>query len=357
MWARGRFASKVDFLCISVAGRQTAQRFQNELNFQKIILAYCDRDTPRFGQLGCSGFVVLHGDGTVVSAKTPAYLSEGEQAFRFLETLLTKLCSQLDPFYWPADLNSKSVGEIKRIAHDTGVDVRNCVEKKEFVDAIVTHLLAKQSAGKLKKLLREAGIDTSGCLEREEFVQKVIAHKPNRNVEEEVPVMPPCGSGDGVSQNEPVQKRSKIDDSKSEPEKMVEETFFTLANPASVGNVLMDREHEECTAAVNKLWTGRTLEQLKTVLYTFQEHFEDEEELMKQKKFGGPSDSPFSAAVSHAADHNQILARIQDIVNRIASKNVSAGETKLVTATEVKLVASLFDQHAHKFDLLYSGHL
>ncbi len=44
----------------------------------------------RFGQLGCSGFVISDKDGCFVSRKTKAYLQYGEAAFSDVEDLLYK---------------------------------------------------------------------------------------------------------------------------------------------------------------------------------------------------------------------------------------------------------------------------
>ena len=44
----------------------------------------------RFGQLGCSGFIVSDRDGCFVSRKTKAYLQYGDAAFSHVEELLLK---------------------------------------------------------------------------------------------------------------------------------------------------------------------------------------------------------------------------------------------------------------------------
>lgn len=42
----------------------------------------------RFGQLGCSGFIISDENGCFVSRKTKAYLGIGDDAFRYVEKLL-----------------------------------------------------------------------------------------------------------------------------------------------------------------------------------------------------------------------------------------------------------------------------
>lgn len=49
---------------------------------------------PRgYGQLGCSGFIVVDLQGNFVSRKTAAFLNHGEAAFRQVESILTTLVS------------------------------------------------------------------------------------------------------------------------------------------------------------------------------------------------------------------------------------------------------------------------
>ena len=49
-------------------------------------------ELPKYGQLGCGGFIVLGGHGQFVAARTaPAYLDKGPLAFTAVERLLSKL--------------------------------------------------------------------------------------------------------------------------------------------------------------------------------------------------------------------------------------------------------------------------
>ena len=46
------------------------------------------RDMPRWGQLGCNGFIIFDKDLKVVSRKTSAYLQVKDRAFRDVEKIL-----------------------------------------------------------------------------------------------------------------------------------------------------------------------------------------------------------------------------------------------------------------------------
>lgn len=359
MWARDKFREKVDFLCVSVTGEKTANQFIRELGLQQSIVAFCEKEMPRFGQLGCSGFIVFKGDGTMESAKTPPFLQHGDQAFRFVENMLQKLCTP--KFLWPFELQQKKVGELKQLAQDAKINLDVCLEKKDFVDALKTHFLEKQSVGNMKRLLQGVGVDTSGCLEKKDYFSKITAYIPSAQTDQDSKPDTPrepyefkadlCGDicGDGRARKKPCP-----DDDSSKSNKAGAE-FQGLANPPSVGNTVMDQEHKECVQSVNKLSQSRTLADLKTVLYTFAEHFEDEEKLMEKKKFGGPTDSTFSAAVSHGKDHARILQEIQKIADRVEA--ASTGPASSVTDQDLTKVATLFDEHAKNFDMLYAGHI
>ncbi|MGB1600142.1 MAG: hypothetical protein ACPIOQ_45770, partial [Promethearchaeia archaeon] len=69
------------------------RRFVSELQLEHCTLGYIksERDMPRWGQLGCSGFIVLDGDKRVVSKCTTAFLQMKSLAFSHVEALLDAL--------------------------------------------------------------------------------------------------------------------------------------------------------------------------------------------------------------------------------------------------------------------------
>ena len=73
-WAK-KFAGRAAFVCVSCAGPDMAEKFGQELHLRhchNTWVADMMRAKPRWGQLGCSGFIVLDANGRVVCAKSSA---------------------------------------------------------------------------------------------------------------------------------------------------------------------------------------------------------------------------------------------------------------------------------------------
>jgi len=80
------------------------------IGFQNVV--NCVLKTPSyrmlgFGQLGCSGFVVVNKDGRFVDTKTKAYLDYGDQAFSHVEALLFTLIEDYED-------SSGSIGSLRQ---------------------------------------------------------------------------------------------------------------------------------------------------------------------------------------------------------------------------------------------------
>jgi len=84
-------------LCVEVGrqGRSTAQRFGQKYRLPPAVVnGFVEQSSemPRFGQLGCKGFIVLGPHGEFAMQRTvPCYLEAGQHAFRAVENLLGSL--------------------------------------------------------------------------------------------------------------------------------------------------------------------------------------------------------------------------------------------------------------------------
>jgi len=99
-WAHGgSYGDRVRFLMLCVetgaSGLRTAKAFGKEFRLPATVVnGYIESksELPRFGQLGCGGFVVLGRHGEFVAARTvPSYLDRGALAFAAVEALLAGL--------------------------------------------------------------------------------------------------------------------------------------------------------------------------------------------------------------------------------------------------------------------------
>mmetsp|Transcript_7020 Transcript_7020/g.25881 ORF Transcript_7020/g.25881 Transcript_7020/m.25881 type:complete len:125 (-) Transcript_7020:863-1237(-) len=90
-WAL-RYGQQVAFVCVSCAGKDLAETFGKRLRLRHCHNTYVDDDHgPTWGQLGCSGFIVLDQRHSVVCKATSAFLDVRERAFQHVEVLVETL--------------------------------------------------------------------------------------------------------------------------------------------------------------------------------------------------------------------------------------------------------------------------
>lgn len=91
------FREKVKFVCVCVESRDVAHMFQHMFRFRHAHNSYVPgrRYMPRFGQLGCSGYVIADKNGRLVSGKTRSFLDDGpDVAFGHVEAILAALLAE-----------------------------------------------------------------------------------------------------------------------------------------------------------------------------------------------------------------------------------------------------------------------
>jgi hypothetical protein len=92
-WAL-KYGSACTFVCVSCAGPGLAQQFASELRLRNCVNTYVEqRHMPAWGQLGCSGFIVLDGSHHVTCKATSAFMEVRNLAFKHCETLVDAMVS------------------------------------------------------------------------------------------------------------------------------------------------------------------------------------------------------------------------------------------------------------------------
>jgi len=78
---------------VGCAGPGLARQFISELELQHCMVGYAksQADMPKWGQLGCSGFIILDAQRHVVCPATAAFLKMRGLAFAHVEALLDAL--------------------------------------------------------------------------------------------------------------------------------------------------------------------------------------------------------------------------------------------------------------------------
>jgi hemerythrin len=309
LWASSLLGQYVNFICICVDDdKHVAIRFEQMFKFKKAInLVVMNRqDMPSYGQLGCSGFIVIGADGHCVSKKTNAFLDYGERAFQSAENV------------------------IKTALEDAGIDLDVVIQENERLyasgqilrlegvssdptlnDSLVTVLNFNTSSGRFNVALNDGS---------------------NRKIS----VMPCCLA----PVNEEVKTLAK------------DQPFTEIQPPNLIGCKEVDEEHVECTVAINNCLSSCTRENLTLLLSCLEQHFQHEEILASKSGFGSSTDA-MSPMYSHAKDHERILQLARDELDRTAT----AKDLSTVSIDVVRLVGASFIKHATLFDSLLEGKL
>lgn len=88
-WAR-KYGQQANFLCVGCAGAQQAHMMKTQMRLQHCTVGFVAerKDMPRWGQLGCNGFIVLDKDLRVVSRATAPFNMVRQLGFKHVETLV-----------------------------------------------------------------------------------------------------------------------------------------------------------------------------------------------------------------------------------------------------------------------------
>ena len=328
-WARGPLGRSADFLCICVDSLETAQTFHRLFQFRGCVNGWVPnpQSMPSFGQLGCSGFIVLDGKGGCVSKKTLPFLQHGEAAFTALEALLARLVPAA-----PSAASAAAAATANGYAPGSVLLLEKLKSDPSLNGARVTVLGFDTATGRFNVAL-------------EADAERVLAVKPCSLA----PVPPPQLQPQQVEAGEVPALRS-------------------ISTPAATGCRSIDQEHAECTAALNALLAAPTsTAALAAAVEALAAHFQHEEAVLQQHKFGGSalgggseggsSSSSFSAAKGHAEDHARILALGREELARVAGVAATAGSAAASACKEGVSwrLASAFTAHARDFDALFEG--
>lgn len=82
-------------MLVGCAGPELAETFGKRLKLKHCMISYVQQaDMPRWGQLGCQGFIILDSSGSVACETTPAFMEVEGLAFKYVEMALSALLSK-----------------------------------------------------------------------------------------------------------------------------------------------------------------------------------------------------------------------------------------------------------------------
>jgi len=115
-----------------------------------------------------------------------------------------------------------------------------------------------------------------------------------------------------------------------------------------VGHIEMDKEHEDCCLAFDRLQSEQTIQSLIQLVDILSLHFIHEEELLNLAGLGINSQVGLSPLTSHASDHKKIMKFAREELTRAIRNN----ETK-ISDNFAKSIFNMFKVHAEDFDSKY----
>lgn len=301
----------VNFICACVVGDASAgnlsRQFGQELKLKHATNGFIDnrKDMPKWGQLGCSGFIILDATHQVVSKGTSAFMEVRDLAFKHVEAILDALVEKRPlPYVCPG----------------------------EFV---------------LHGATGAQGI----CLKAEgDLLTVQFLSGPNKNRMAQVPVAAVRKLGDEPEPPVVAKQRTDGYSEGTSDAALLDKGFLSAAlRLPSVQVPSMDEEHEKCASLLEQLATQKSAAALKNVFDCFVEHFRHEEALFDEFRFGENENERFSAKKSHKDDHARLLAKIQ--------QHLTATQSEAVAAAFVREVIEDFHEHATKYDVMYGDHL
>mmetsp|Transcript_10610 Transcript_10610/g.20529 ORF Transcript_10610/g.20529 Transcript_10610/m.20529 type:complete len:353 (-) Transcript_10610:50-1108(-) len=341
--ASGRY--DCHFLCVCVVGDGAyplAREMSKQMKLKNCVNGFVDSDDdmPTYGQLGCSGFIILDDKHQVVAKSTSSFMEVKNLAFQHVEALLDAVVAKRPlPRICPGEqvvLRDPPANQ-PRLKGAQGI----CVKLE--ADTVGFAFLSGPFRGKMmdvpassvvkpgyqeQEVSRGGGCGPSGC--------GPGACGPGG--------CGPADCGPGGCDN-----GIKSDSGNGKTLKDLDAAFVEAAlDIQSVKVPSMDAEHDECASAMRQLAEKGSSEALQGVLDCMSEHFGHEEQLFEVHGFGNHKNERLAAKKTHMADHNRILNKVR---HQLASCN------GYVPATFVRELLQDFDEHTARYDMQYADFL
>ena len=350
----------VQFLCICVESVRVAQNFERMFGFSKVTNGFIpdNASMPRgFGQLGCSGFVVVDGHGNFISKRTAAFLEEGEGAFRDVETILAAHLERLAP---PPGQQPGGAASGEQGGNN----------KNERLHAEYPYAVGSVA---LRDGLKTAGLNGKrspfwSSRRRRGASPWSLSEGPDGEVPRRLAILPQPGAAVVIaaSSSSPRRRWRAPPNRAAAAATRRQEPIEAIAAPPSVGvevwttntNARTPSTHFSPRVSLGKEGAPPVL--LQRVLDELEDHFAHEELLMKDYRFGGSDQngaSSFSAFSSHVKDHERILDIARGELARLKAEAVTKGEEAFAAPAVAQAIAHGFHTHAERFDALYAEHI
>lgn len=388
-WASSGAYPQVAFCCINIderegpgIGLRVCKEFGGSHNLKTVVNGYVKDmgDMPRFGQLGCQGFIFADPTGKVIHPSTPALMQFREQAFRWIEHMLKE-------YFRPT----------------AAVD-----DKPVFVDSIrvvLKGLVSRPELNGQKGFLAHKANESGRFVVRLQSNGEMVSVKPsnfeeidndddNNNDDDIKPLRDAiscCSDSQVISDssssdqtlNDAALRFTSIDSSSGRQVDPITSEVFSVGCPTSTGHEDMDEEHAACATSLDALSVSRSLDQLRKVREVLASHFTHEERSHLtsssigisgvQDNEGGGSSVSLSGTEAHIKDHLSMLAKVDEQIQRLTSlcsacssvdcccsdvscaqQQQGCGVGKQVPFSFIYSLVEHFNYHADIYDAVYS---
>lgn len=345
-WAAGPYGQTygVVFHCVCVDNnRSVSTHFGDMFRFTHVRNAWIPRRDmmPTYGQLGCSGFIIIGSDGMALTRATKSYNRMGpDAAFGHAEHYIDLAIQQhQDRLVASGAIAIATEGDGAEHVYDTAYEPgrRVIIEMPELSGVMGTIV----------------------GFQKRRFVVDVEGH--GRMMIPSCNLAPASSSGTTSADRQQQQPSHCVKCNPSSVAAASDCAFAidgSLPAPPSIGCETIDKEHEECTRSLNALLMaaaspgpGAPFALLATVHRVLENHFAHEEELAEAAGFGGDKKGTgFSPLDTHKKDHRRIL----DMASAIFEE-AKAQPAQCVGHEESHKIAHAFHEHASAYDALLEG--
>ena len=175
IWAGGKYKNIVNFVCVCCDGVELATAMGEKMKLNKCVntLLVSHKNGPYWGQLGCSGFIILGQNlQNIITKKTKAFLDIGDKAFLHVETILdNKLNIKNNNIYQIIKSNNISANKIHPLKKILSVKNKELDKEHDNCSEILVNLSKNLSKLLLQKFLY---IFEKHCKHEEEILNKYL---------------------------------------------------------------------------------------------------------------------------------------------------------------------------------------
>jgi len=347
VWAE-KYFGRASFICVGCDGPQLAVAFAQRLQLSKCMLTYVDdKNGPKWGQLGCNGFIILGADGKVVNPKTSAFLEVNELAFSHVESILDSLVEGTTPSVLQPGVHVELHGLGKAELNGTrGFIVEAPTNGRCAIDTYYGKRLSVKPDN-VRVLPDDEGEEGGEDGDEADFDRTTGGCSTEPKKQKQAVAGGGCAECDEMPER---MKRALAKDS-------APQAVAPLAAIHSVHVDDLDAEHEQCAAALAELTKAPTRAAIERVLEAYTAHFAHEEAMLDTHLYtaaatataetGGFSKEA-SMRRSHYADHEKMLRELRSTAAALPATGGSA------PAAFVDSVLRAFENHANVYDAAYA---